>query len=72
MRFRGCGKSLLAAACRMSKADGLDGRVLLSSLPQAESFYRTCGMAECGIDHGLLYFEYSEADAATLRGRVGI
>lgn len=72
IRFRGCGKSLLAVACRMSETDGFGGRVLLSSLPQAESFYRACGMTECGIDHGLLYFEYREADAAALRARVGI
>jgi hypothetical protein len=72
IRFRGTGKSLLAAACRMSHDDGLGGRVLLSALPQAESFYRACGMTECGPTYSLVYFEYSDAAATSFRARVGI
>lgn len=71
-RFHGVGKALLAAACRMSDADGFGGRVALSSLPQSEGFYRTCGMKECGTHYTLVYFEYTEAEAATLRAGVGI
>jgi hypothetical protein len=72
VRYSGTGSSLLATACRMSEDAGLGGRVLLSSLAQAESFYRRCGMTECGPNFTLVYFEYSEADAAAFRARVGI
>jgi hypothetical protein len=72
IRFGGTGSSLLAAACRMSEDNGLGGRVLLSSLPQAERFYRRCGMTECGPNYTLVYFEYSEAAAASFRARVGV
>lgn len=72
VRFSGTGSSLLATACRMSADAGLGGRVLLSSLAQAESFYRRCGMTECGPNYTLVYFEHSEADAASFRARVGI
>jgi hypothetical protein len=71
-RFHGVGKALLAAACRVSAIDGCGGRTALSSLPQAEGFYRTCGMTECGTNYTLVYFEYTEADAATFRAGVGI
>jgi hypothetical protein len=71
-RFNWVGKSLLAAACRMSATAGFGGRVGLSSLPQAEGFYRTCGMTECGTSYTLVYFEYTEADAATLRTQTGL
>jgi hypothetical protein len=54
VRFGGTGSSLLAAACRMSEDVGLGGRVLLSSLSQAESFYRRCGMTECGPNYSLV------------------
>lgn len=72
VRFSGTGSSLLATACRMSEDAGLGGRVLLSSLAQAESFYRRCGMTECGPNYTLVYFEYSEAAATSFRARVGI
>jgi len=72
MRFSGTGKSLLAAACRASDADGFSGRVALASLPQAEGFYRACGMTEGGTSYGMVYFEYTEAAAQAFRSRVGV
>lgn len=71
-RFKLVGKSLLATACRMSEQAGFDGRIGLASLPQSEGFYRGCGMRECGTLYTLVYFEYSEADAAALRTQIGV
>ncbi len=71
-RFKWVGKSLLATACRLSEQAGCGGRVALSSLSQAEGFYRTCGMRECGTNYGMVYFEYTEADATTLRTQIGV
>lgn len=72
VRYRGTGAALLGTACRMSHAGGFGGRVLLSSLSQAEGFYRACGMKECGTNYGMVYFEMPEADAATLRAKVRV
>ena len=71
-RFRGVGRALVASACRLSYDAGFDGRIALSSLPQADGFYRTCGMTECGTNYGLVYFELDEATAAALRTQVGV
>jgi hypothetical protein len=67
-RFTGVGKALLAEAVRLSVASGFMGRVGLHSLPQAEAFYAAgCGMTRTGPDagyHNLVYFEYTEGEAA--------
>lgn len=60
VRYRGVGKTLLAAAVQMSLDAGMGGRVGLSALPQAVGFYSHCGMTACGRHHGMVYFEYSE------------
>lgn len=72
VRHKGTGVALLGTACRLSHTYGFGGRVLLSALPQAEGFYRACGMKECGTSYGMLYFEMSEADATTLRAKVRV
>jgi hypothetical protein len=67
-RFAGVGRALLAAAVRLSAQVGSGGRVGLHSLPQAGEFYRAgCGMTWVGPDpgyHGLVYFEYTDEQAA--------
>ena len=65
--FKGVGIALLADAVRLSNETGLDGRVGLHSLPQAEPFYTRCGMTRVGEDpdyYGLPYYEYTGPQAA--------
>jgi hypothetical protein len=60
-RFVGVGTVLMAEAVRISAEEGLDGRVGLHSLPQAEAFYDKCKMTRVGPDPNyfdLTYFEY--------------
>lgn len=66
-RFKGVGIALLADAVRLSIETGLDGRVGLHSLPQAEPFYTRCGMTRVGEDpdyYGLPYYEYTGPQSA--------
>jgi hypothetical protein len=61
-RFLGIGTVLMAEAVRVSAEEGLDGRVGLHSLPQAEAFYDKCKMTRLTADPAyfdLVYFEYS-------------
>src|SRR5437773_8751001 len=66
-RLMGVGTVLIAEAVRLSLELGLEGRVGLHSLPQAEAFYKIrCGMTEFGADPGyfdLTYFEYNGQQA---------
>jgi hypothetical protein len=60
-RLLGVGTALLADAVRLAAELGLDGRVGLHSLPQAEAFYGRCGMTRVGPDpqyYDLTYFEF--------------
>jgi hypothetical protein len=60
-RFLGVGTVLMAEAVRISAEEGLDGRVGLHSLPQAEAFYDKCKMTRLGEDptyFDLVYYEY--------------
>lgn len=59
-RFSGVGSALLTAATALSYQEGFKGRVGLHSLPQADDFYRRCGMTDLGQDaayQNLRYFE---------------
>jgi hypothetical protein len=59
-RLRGVGSALLTAAVALSEDEGFKGRIGLHSLPQADDFYRRCGMTELGPDSAyqdLIYFE---------------
>jgi hypothetical protein len=61
-RFVGIGTVLMADAIRLSQETGLNGRVGLHSLPQAEGFYETrCRMTRFSQDvsyYNLTYFEF--------------
>ena len=74
-RFRGAGQRLLWAAVRFSRERGHNCRVGLHSLPQSESFYEvTCRLTAVGQDpryNGLMYYEFTAADAAEYLRRVG-
>jgi hypothetical protein len=74
-RFLGIGTALLADAVRLSFETGLEGRVGLHSLPQAESFYRErCRMQEVGPDpayYDLTYFEFTGQQAAAWLDSMG-
>ena len=54
---------------------GLEGRVGLHSLPQAEGFYKTrCKMTDFGKDSGyfdLTYFEYTGQQATEWLAAIG-
>lgn len=67
-RFLGVGASLIAEAVRQSLAAGLEGRVGLHSLEQAERFYaERYLMTQVGTDptyHDLVYFEFRAGEAA--------
>jgi hypothetical protein len=73
--YLGVGNLLIAEAVDVSLSRGLNGRIGLHSLPQAEPFYRDkCRFAEFGPDaneNGLVYFEYSEQQARSHLLRVG-
>lgn len=67
-RLRGVGSALLTAAVALSREEGFKGRVGLHSLPQADAFYRRCGMTDLGPDaayQNLRYFEMTVAQAHT-------
>jgi hypothetical protein len=75
-RFLGVGTVLIAEAIHLSLEMGLEGRVGLHSLPQAETFYKgRCRMSKFGADPSysdLTYFEYTGQQAiewmATIEG----
>jgi hypothetical protein len=66
-RFIGVGTVLIAEAIRLSLELGLEGRLGLHSLPQAEGFYRSrCRMTDLGSDSqyfDMTYFEFSGQQA---------
>ena len=68
-QFRGVGRQLVELVIRLSVAMEFRGRIGLHSLPQAEGFYRRCGMSDLGIDSSddgdaaLRYFEMTEQQA---------
>ncbi len=65
-QLRGVGRQLVELGVRLSVAMDFHGRIGLHSLPQAEGFYRWCGMTDLGKDNsceGLKYFEMTEAQA---------
>lgn len=65
-RLRGIGSALIAAAVALSKEEGFKGRIGLHSLPQADEFYRRCGMTDLGPDpacQNLRYFEMTVEQA---------
>ena len=65
-RLRGIGSALLAAAVALSEDEGFKGRVGLHSLPQADDFYRRCGMVDLEPDptyQNLRYFEMTAEQA---------
>jgi GNAT superfamily N-acetyltransferase len=73
-RLLGVGTVLIAEAVRLSRELGLDGRVGLHSLPQAEAFYSRCRMTRVGADpryYDLTYFEYTKQKAADWLASVG-
>ena len=63
----GVGTVLVAEAVHLSLDTGLEGRIGLHSLPQAEAFYRSrCRMTELGQDieyFDLTYFEFAGQQA---------
>jgi hypothetical protein len=73
-RFLGVGTVLLAESVRLSIEMGLEGRIGLHSLPQAEPFYAKCGMTRVGVDPNyfeLPYYEFAEAQAAYWLTKIG-
>lgn len=65
-RLRGIGTSLLSAVVALSGEEGFKGRIGLHSLPQADDFYRRCGMTDLGPDpayQNLRYFEMTAEQA---------
>lgn len=65
-KFSGVGRQLMEVGVRLSEALDFRGRIGLHSLPQAEGFYRYCGMTEVGKDpqyENLRYFEMTEEQA---------
>lgn len=74
-RLRGAGQRLIWAAIRLSRERGYHCRVGLHSLPQSESYYeQTCRFTAVGQDpryNGLMYYEFTAADAAEFLRRLG-
>lgn len=65
-RLRGVGTALLTASVALSFEQEFKGRIGLHALPQADTFYRRCGMTDLGQDpayHNLRYFEMTNAQA---------
>lgn len=65
-RFRGVGSALIAASVQLSLDEGFKGRIGLHSVPQADDFYRRCGMSDFGPDpqcQNLRYFEMTVEQA---------
>lgn len=66
-RYAGIGEVLITYAIEVSFDEGMNGRIGLHSLPQAEKFYKEkCNMEDFGIDKdkNMKYFEMSEEQAA--------
>ncbi len=66
--FKRCGTLLIKQAIQESASQGWEGRFALHSLPQAEDFYRKCGMIDLGTDstyEDLRYFEMDAVQAQT-------
>lgn len=66
-KYGGIGVALITHAIKISLDEGMNGRIGLHSLVQAEDFYRnTCKMKDFGIDEekNMRYFEMSEEQAA--------
>jgi hypothetical protein len=64
--FSGVGWQLLELAVRLSEGLDFRGRIGLHALPQAEGFYKRCGMTDLGKDRrceNLRYFEMTEEQA---------
>jgi hypothetical protein len=74
IRHQGVGTALLVEVVLLSRETGHNGRVQLSALPQAEDWYRRRGMTEVGPQppFGLVYFEYTQAQADHLLARTGV
>jgi hypothetical protein len=73
-RFVGVGTILIADAVQLSIEEGLEGRVGLHSLPQAEQFYLRCGMSRMGSDidyYDLPYFEFTAPAAINWLASIG-
>ncbi len=68
-KYKGVGQLLFAAAVNLSLDEGLEGRIGLHALPNAEGFYRdVMELTDFGSDqqcYGLCYFELSSNQAAT-------
>ena len=68
-RFGAVGSILIAAALQLSIDNGMQGRLGLHALPQAETFYGNhVGMTDLGVDadtEGLHYFEMSPEQASS-------
>jgi hypothetical protein len=75
-RILGIGTVMIAEAVILSREMGYKGRVGLHSLPQSEKFYQDrCRMTRLGPDagyFGLVYFEYTEQQAADWLVSVGL
>ena len=73
-RFKVAGTVLLRHAVQQSVQEGFHGRVGLHSLPQAEGYYRACGMeamAGTSDPEGLRWFEFTrQAAESFLEGRI--
>ena len=68
-RLRGLGTALMTATIALSEEEGFKGRIGLHSLPQADDFYRRCGMTDLGPDQAyqnLRYFEMTAEQARAL------
>jgi hypothetical protein len=74
-RFRWAGQILLRAAVEISLDQAFKGRIGLHSLPQASSFYRRCGLTDCGPDpnypRNLPYFEATPEQAMAFLNQGG-
>lgn len=58
--YSGVGRQLLSVAIQLSRDEEFQGRIALTSLPDAETFYFKCGMRSFPpeeVDYGLTYFE---------------
>lgn len=65
-KYKGAGRILLATAISLSVDEGLEGRIGLHSLAQAESWYREeAGFTDVDYDHlkKMRYFEMTAAQA---------
>lgn len=73
-QFLGVGTLLIADAVRLSHERGLEGRIGLHSLPQAEAFYSRLTMTNLGPDpyyYDLPYFEFSSQHAYDWLNAIG-